>query len=234
MLTTVLMDYDSTLHDMDGVMERSLDRIMGYSGKELYHIWVYDIHRALIHEQFLDRHDDTMFHCELLFKHLNKPYNQETANLIISKFNDARVQAKKNPIYYPEAIPALTKLKEMGLKIFLSTGYDAEEKARTLVEKTGVEFFDKVFSESSLGFLKTETEYYQRALTGACSSPEETVSIGDTPLSDIRPAKLVGITTIWVNRVREPKPGSLDQIADYEVTGLCQAVEIMKSINDQG
>ena len=233
MLTTVLMDYDSTLHDMDGVMERSLDGVMGYSGKELYGIWVYEIHRALIHEQFLDRHDDTMFHCELLFKHLGKPFNQKTANLIIAKFNDAREQAKKNPVYYPEAIPTLTKLKEMGLKITLSTGYDAEEKARTLEENTGIQFFVKEFSESSLGFLKTETEYYQRALMETGSSPGETISIGDTPLSDIRPAKLVGITTIWVNRVGESKPNSLDQIADYEVTDLFQAVEIIKNINEQ-
>jgi len=232
MLTTVLMDYDSTLHDMDGVMELSLEGVLGYSGKDLYNIWVYDIHRAMIHHQFLDRHDDTMFHCELLFSHLNKPFNQETANLIIAKFNDAREQAKKNPVYYHDAIPALTELKEMGLKIFLSTGYDAEEKAKTLEENTGIKFFDKVFSESSLDFLKTETEYYQIALTEAGSSPEETISIGDTPLSDIRPAKLVGIATIWVNRISEPKPGSLDQTADYEVTDLNQAVEIIKSINN--
>jgi len=226
------MDYDSTLHDMDGVMERSLDGVMGYSGKELYNIWVYDIHRALIHDHFLDRHDDTMFHCELLFKHLNKQFNQKTATFIIDKFSEARIQAKKKPIYYSDAIPALIKLKEMGLKIFLSTGYDAEEKARTMVEKTNIEFFDKVFSESSLGFLKTETKYYLRALAEAGSSPEETISIGDTPLSDIRPAKLVGIATIWVNRVGEPKPNSLEQIADYEITDLCQAVEIIKNINE--
>ena len=37
MITTTLMDYDSTLHDMDGVMERSLDGVLGYTGEELYH-----------------------------------------------------------------------------------------------------------------------------------------------------------------------------------------------------
>jgi FMN phosphatase YigB (HAD superfamily) len=56
------------------------------------------------------------------------------------------------------------------------------------------------------------------------------VSVGDTPLSDIRPAKLVGIKTIWVNRNQEPKPLEDDQIADYETKGLRKAVEIIRKL----
>jgi FMN phosphatase YigB (HAD superfamily) len=60
---------------------------------------------------------------------------------------------------------------------------DAEEKARTMVEVAGVDLFEHVFSEDRLGFLKTEREYYLRALEISGSYPTETVSIGDTPLS---------------------------------------------------
>jgi FMN phosphatase YigB (HAD superfamily) len=56
------------------------------------------------------------------------------------------------------------------------------------------------------------------------------VSVGDTPLSDIRPAKLVGINTIWVNRVNEPKPKELDQAPDFEVENLIQIVDIIDSL----
>jgi putative hydrolase of the HAD superfamily len=93
--------------------------------------------------------------------------------------------------------------------------------------RTGNKFFKHTFSEQTLGVLKTEPEYYRKALRLAKASPVETVSVGDTPLSDIRPAKLVGIKTIWVNRNQEPKPLEEDQIADYEAKGLRKAVEII-------
>ena len=62
------------------------------------------------------------------------------------------------------------------------------------------------------------------------SGPKHTVSVGDTPLSDIRPAKLLGIHTIWINRVDEPKPSALDQLADFEVDNLLSAVKIIKHL----
>jgi HAD superfamily hydrolase (TIGR01509 family) len=230
MITTVLMDYDSTLHDMDGVMERSLDGVLGYTGEELYHTWVYDIHRALIHRRHLDRHDDTMFHCTLLFDRLELPFDKEAADLICAKFDEAKESAKKNPIYYPDAVPALESLKKMGLTLCLSTGYGAGQKAKTMELRTGNKFFKHTFSEQTLGVLKTEPEYYWKALRLAKAKPGETVSVGDTPLSDIRPAKLVGIKTIWVNRNQEPKPLEKDQIADYETKGLRKAVEIIRKL----
>jgi putative hydrolase of the HAD superfamily len=230
MITTILMDYDSTLHDMDGVMEITLDGLLGMRGKEFHRIWVYEIHRNLIHEKFLDRHDDVMFHCELLFDYLGKPINIETAETICRKFDEARQQAKNEPTYYTDVLPALDMLKERGYTICLSTGYSAKEKAATLESKTGKEYFEYIFSESSLGVLKTEPEFYKKALEITGSIPEETVSVGDTPLSDIRPAKLIGVHTIWVNRINESKPLYSDQIAEYEVTNLLEAVDIISQL----
>jgi HAD superfamily hydrolase (TIGR01549 family) len=230
MITTVLMDYDSTIHDMDGVMERMLDGVLGYSGREIYKIWVYDIHRSLIHEKFLEKHDDIWFHCQLLFKHLNKPFDETIANSICEKFEQAKESAKIDPIYYLEAIQVLDQLKDLGLKICLSTGFGVEEKAATLEKKTGKKYFTYTFSEANIGYLKTEKEYYEIALNRCGSDPKYTVSVGDTPLSDIRPAKLLGIHTIWINRVGEPKPSSPDQVADYEVSDLLGAVKIIKHL----
>jgi HAD superfamily hydrolase (TIGR01549 family) len=231
MITTILLDYDSTLHDFDGVMEKSLDGILGFKGEELYHIWVYDIHRALIHSRYLDHHDDNMFHCKLLFNKLEMPFDEEASKLICEKFEEAKQRAKVEPIYYPDTVEALDKLKAAGLKLCLSTGYDAAEKAATLEKHTGKTYFDYVFSEKDLGFLKTEPEYYLEALKVMRCKPSEVVSVGDTPLSDIRPAKLVGIKTIWVNRVMEERPKIKDQIADYETKSLLNAVNIIIQFN---
>ncbi len=229
MVTTVLIDYDGTLHDWDGVVIRSLDGILGMGGEELYHTWVFDIHRALIHTLHLERHDDAMFHCLLLFEHLGEPFDGETAKLICGKFEEAGERAWKDPIYFPDAIPALDEMRDMGLRLCLSTGRLAERKAETLTKFTGKRYFDHVFSEPMLGCLKTEPGYYRSALELAGSEPWETVSIGDTPLSDIRPARIVGVGTIWLNRRGEPRPTDPEQLADHEVKSLTEALELLRA-----
>lgn len=227
MITTVLVDYDGTLHDWDSVLRRSLHGILGLTGEKLYDIWVYEIHRGIVHAKHMERHDDMPFHAGLLFQRLNRPYDEEIVELICGKFEEAGRKAREDPVYFKDAIPFLDEMKDMGLKLCLSTGTDAEAKAETLVRTTGTRYFHHIFSESALGCFKTETKYYHAALERAGSLPHETISIGDTPLSDIRPAGLVGIHTIWLNRDDEPRPPEGDQIADYETEDLLHAIEII-------
>lgn len=227
MIKTVFIDYDGTIHDWDTIITRGFDGILNLRGEELYRIWVYEVHRAIIHAHHLDRHDDVKFHCKLLFKHLDVPFDQEKTTLICKKFNEASTQARTNPIYFPDVIPTLQMMKNLGMKPCLSTGTGAEKKAETLEKSTGTFFFDHVFSEKIIGYLKTEPEYYRRALEKSGSEPSETVSIGDTPLSDIRPAKMVGIKTIWLNRRDDPAPNDPGQTADHEVKNLLEAVRLL-------
>ena len=233
MITTALIDHDGTLHDWDTVLKRSLHGTLGLTGQELYDIWTYEIHRAIVHPHHMERHDDIQFHCRLLFQHLNRPYDQPTAQLIRRRFEEAGRKAREDPVYFPDAIPALDELRGMGLRLCLSTGTHADEKAETLLRTTGTDYFDHVFSEPALGCFKTEPRYYRAALRRAGSRPRETVSIGDTPLSDIRPARLAGIHTIWLNRDGEPRPAAEDQRADHEVEDLLQAAGLIQTSLEQ-
>jgi FMN phosphatase YigB (HAD superfamily) len=226
-MTTVLMDYDGTLHDHDAVITRSIDGILGQPGHQLYHTWRYRIHRDIIHTQHLDRHDDMLFHAQLLFQHLQTPYHHPTAQRLVHKFHEADQTAKETPIYFPDAIPTLDSLREAGVTLCLSTGRNAEEKAETLAKHTVTRHFAHIFSEPALGYLKTAPEYYRIALTIAGADPRTTFSVGDTPLSDIRPANLTGITTIWLNRINEPTPTDPDTTPHHTATNLTQATEII-------
>ncbi|RLI07802.1 hypothetical protein DRO42_07505 [Candidatus Bathyarchaeota archaeon] len=227
MIRTVLMDFDGTIHDWDSVLIHSLDGVLGLSGRELYHIYVYDVHRAIVHTRHPERHDDMMFHCRLIFQHLHRPFDPEVAELICRRFEEASERARRQPIYFDDAIPALDRMRERGLRLCLSTGRGAEEKAETLERMTGTRYFSHIFSEPSIGHLKTEPAYYRAALMRAGSRPEETVSVGDTPMSDIRPARAAGIRTIWVNRRGEPTPSEADQRPDHEVRDLLEAAELL-------
>ena len=229
-MTTVLMDYDATIHDWNGVIIRCLDGLLGIRGEDLYRIWVYDIHRALIHKLYLDHHDDAMFHCRLLFNVLGRPFDEGASKLILERFREADEEAMRRPIYFPDAVPALRELRSMGLTLCLSTGHLAEEKALAIEAATGERFFSHVFSEPMIGCLKTEPEYYMEVIRSVGCEPREAVSVGDTPLSDIRPAKLVGIHTIWVNRRGEPRPTDPEQVAEHEARDLGEAVGFIKAL----
>lgn len=227
MIHTVLMDFDGTIHDWDSVLIRSLDGILGLSGRELYHIYVYKIHRGIVHARYIERHGDLLFHCRLLFQHLGRPFDPDMAELICHRFDEAAEEALRRPIYFADAIPALDRMRGMGLRLCLSTGKGAEEKAETLERLTGNRYFEHAFSEASIGYLKTDPAYYRIAMERAESRPEEVVSIGDTPMSDIQPATVLGIKTIWVNRRGEPTPSVPDQRPDHEVSNLLEASEIL-------
>jgi FMN phosphatase YigB (HAD superfamily) len=229
---TVFIDYDGTIHDLDSILIEKLDGIMGLSGEQLYNLYVYDIHRGIIHEKFKDKHDDLMFHCKLIFKSLEKPYDSKVAYQIIGKFHEANEIALKSPGYFSDAIPSLKIMKDLGFKMCLSTGREAKLKAMKLQAVAKEVFFDHIFSEPSIGFLKTEPEYYRKALKISGAAPRKTASIGDTPLSDIRPAKIVGMKTIWLNRRGETPPLIEDQKADFEVRDLNEATKFLVGVKD--
>lgn len=225
-VTTVLVDYDGTIHDWDGVFKRSLNGVLGLSGKEFFEIWTYKIHREIIHKKYLNKHDDLKFHCNLLFNYLGKSYDEKASQKIVHLIKQAREKAKNKPEYFFDALPTLKKLKEIGLTLCLSTGLGVELKAETMRKITGKNFFTHLFSEPLIGCLKTEPEYYLRVLRRAKVASKEAVSIGDTPLSDILPAKLVNMTSIWLNRRGEKWPKNVPEKPDYTVRTLTEALEL--------
>lgn len=230
MIGTILMDFDGTLHDWDSMLIRHLDGALGLSGTELHRIYLYEIHRGIVHKNHLERHDDVFFHCKLLLQRLGRSFDPDEVEQIRRRFDEAANEARRRPIYFADAAPALERLREMGLRICLSTGIEAKEKAETFERIKKTKYFDQAFSEAYIGHLKTETDYYRIALERAESRPEEAVSIGDTLLSDIRPAKAVGIRTIWINRRCEPLPAAPEQRPDLELSGLLEAVEALTTL----
>lgn len=233
MFRAVLLDYDGTLHDADSVIIESLDGVMDLDGGELYRIYLHEIHRGIVHRYHPERHDDLMFHCMLIFKYLRRPFDASAANLFCRRFMEAEERSWRDPIYFDDVLPALEMMRRSGLRLFLSTGRDAERKAEALENYAGRRLFDGVFAESSIGHLKSKPEYYLEALKRSGVRAEEAVSIGDSPMTDIGPAKSVGITTIWVNRRGEPSP-DLDEFKPrYEVRDLLEAaVLITRTIKD--
>jgi FMN phosphatase YigB (HAD superfamily) len=83
-----------------------------------------------------------------------------------------------------------------------------------------------------MNHLKDDPSYYKKALKRLSWDSQQVVSIGDSIVTDIYPAKLVGIKTVWVNRKKESqKDLNMDKIPDYTAVDLITTIDYLKSIS---
>jgi len=227
-LRNVLVDFDNTLHDTDRKFIEKLDGLFGLDGKTLYEIYLFKIHRELVHKQFPNKHWDLKFHCKLLLNYLNKDFDESLINEFLNRFKQAEEECWSKPIYFEDAIPFLDSLKSKGYRICLSTGINAKEKAKGIERFASKKYFDYAFGEDQISYSKTDPNFYKSILKIIKASPSETVSIGDTITHDIVPAKAVGIKTIWINRKNVKLDLKNNSKPDFEVKNLYEALKILK------
>jgi len=225
-VSNVLVDFDGTLHDTDLVYAARLDGLFGREGKTLYHMFLFDIHRRVVHKRYPERHDDMDLHLRLLLEHLGEPYNSKNANLLASRFGAASEDVIKNPMFYPQAATFLDRAVKAGFKLCLSTGGGNTLQKADAVTRVLGSYFSEVIGEELLGFQKHDPSYYREALRKLGWRAEETASVGDTLETDILPARAVGIGTIWLDRNSEA-PASVDSKADYTAPDLLSALEYL-------
>ena len=60
----ILVNFDGTLHDTESVYTSNLEGLFGLDRKKLYHVFLFDIHRKIIHKQYPQRHDACMHNPE--------------------------------------------------------------------------------------------------------------------------------------------------------------------------
>lgn len=224
----LLIDFDGTLHDTETIFSSKLDGLFGLDGKTLYNIYLFEIHRKLIHKQFPERHDDTIFHFKLLCNYLKKPGDENTINLLENRFKEAETLVFERPLFFKEAKAFLNRAILAGHQLCLSSGGgNSRAKAETITKFFCKNYFEEVIGEETLNHLKDDPLYYKEALKRMSWESKEVVSIGDSLLTDIYPAKLAKIKTVWVNRKNEIKHLETDKCPDYIVKDLISILDYL-------
>ena len=221
----LFVDYDNTLHDSDSKFVshfRGPAEALGITGRELWRLYLFEVHRGMVHRLYPERHDDREFHCRLLFQRLGKPYREEIASQITSAFERAMEECWKNPSFFPDAFPFLEEASRR-YRLFLATSENALQKASSVERVGGKRYFQQVLGDHNIGVRKTEKGYYLKALELAGARAEESVMVGDSLTHDIFPAREAGMGTIWVNRKGEPGEGEVGR----EVRDLREALRLL-------
>ncbi len=121
---------------------------------------------------------------------------------------------------YPDVKPTLTVLAS---KFKLGLVANSGEPALRALRRDGLhDLFDVIALADVVGIEKPDTKIFQYALEKAAIPASRAVHVGNRLDSDIRPAKSLGLRTIWLLRGDAPPAPTLDQLAepDAVVTSL--------------
>lgn len=100
---------------------------------------------------------------------------------------------------YDDVKPALDAIEAAGYRLGLISNFDSwlEEM---LIEMEVGHVFDPAIISGQVGVEKPDPEIYRIAVERAGVDPSRTVHVGDSPRTDMEPARTVGITPILIDR----------------------------------
>jgi HAD superfamily hydrolase (TIGR01549 family) len=114
---------------------------------------------------------------------------------------------------YPDALPTLERLRELGYRLAILANQPAQRTAE--LTALGVRA-DVMAMSGELGIHKPALEFFSRAADLMSAEPADIAYVGDRLDNDVRPAAAAGMRAVWLRRgawgviVRgDPPPGTL-------------------------
>jgi 2-haloacid dehalogenase len=120
---------------------------------------------------------------------------------------------------YPDAAPALRKLKEKGAQTaILSNG--TPDMLKSAVESAGLaDLLDRILSVDAMRRFKTAPESYA-LVDDAFGAPRDAISFQSSNRWDIAGAQKFGFRTVWINRAGHP-----DEYADLSPAATLRSLD---------
>lgn len=102
---------------------------------------------------------------------------------------------------YPEALPTLRRLRELGLSLGIVSDQPAGPDCRAMMDYWDLTpLFDAVALSCEVGCAKPDPRIFRSALERLGALPDEAVMVGDDLLADVAGALSVGMKAIWLPR----------------------------------
>jgi 2-haloalkanoic acid dehalogenase type II len=116
---------------------------------------------------------------------------------------------------YPDAVPALTELRERGQRLVAVSNWDCSLPA--VLERCGLGgLLDGVVSSAAARARKPDPAIFQQALELAGVGPDQALHVGDTPEEDVEGARAAGIRALLIDRTGNGgQIASLAQIREH-------------------
>jgi putative hydrolase of the HAD superfamily len=100
---------------------------------------------------------------------------------------------------YPDAVPALSVLRDRGLRLFAVSNWDCS--LPRVLDGCGLgELLDGTITSAEAGARKPDPVIFERALELAGCGPDEALHVGDTAEEDVVGARAAGIRPLLIDR----------------------------------
>lgn len=124
---------------------------------------------------------------------------------------------------FPDTAPALSQVREAGVRLVILSNTDRDIISHTL-KQIGVPFDDVVTAED-VGAYKPSPVGFEHVLTRIGEDPSDVVHVAFGFKYDIGPAKQLGMGSAWVNRHQEALPDP-NTVPDHEWRDLWGLAEL--------
>ena len=138
---------------------------------------------------------------------------------------EALVRAMRSWQPFPDTRPALTRVREAGVRLVIVSNTDRDIVEHSL-RQIEVPFDDVVTAEDVRSY-KPADPHFEEALQRIGEPPERVLHVAFGFKYDIGPAQRQGMATGWVNRHGEPRPGA--ETPDHEWRDLWDLAELAEA-----
>ncbi|MEF8819587.1 MAG: HAD family hydrolase [Haloferacaceae archaeon] len=147
----------------------------------------------------LARHDGY----ERPVRRLARAVGAEPGETRVASLVDRLERLEAAQVAYDDALPAVERLRDRGAALALVTNTDATSLARLRERFPVDEAFDAVVASYEVGALKPAPAMFETALDRVGADAGEAAMVGDSPGSDVRAARRLGLRAVLVDRADE-------------------------------
>ena len=222
MIRCALFDLDGTLYDFAAASAAALDAVslfveqtLGIPAAEAR-----DEYRRLLHEQQADSQNSPGGHSRLIrYQRLleERGLPLRFARPVTETYWNAFVDSVK---VFPDAAPALDRLRALGLRIGLGTNMTAYWQFRKLERLGLLDRFDFIVSSEEVGSEKPSPRFFAMCVRKARCPVSECLFVGDDLQLDVFGALDAGLQAAWL------QPDAAQRAEHPDVRSIASLIEL--------
>ncbi|MFA5887330.1 MAG: HAD family hydrolase [Candidatus Nanoarchaeia archaeon] len=209
MVKAIIFDFWGTLanHGVKSPLRQA--QWILYQSKTDYSEFVHTFETAFMTQKFETLEDGYKAACEAF----GREVDYRDMNDFIGMWNKNWMLAK----LYEDTIELLEMLKEKGIKIALVSNTDCFSVDKIIDKFELKKYFDVIALSCDKGLLKSDSKMFESILEELGVSAEDALMIGDSPETDIEPARKVGIKAVLIDRMdRRPYEDKIISLKQVE------------------
>jgi putative hydrolase of the HAD superfamily len=143
----------------------------------------------------------------------------DLARDVAEAYRDIRQNGAK---MFPDAEACLGRIRRQGIGLALVTNGTGRDQRAKIERFDLAGYFDHILIEGELGFGKPDRRFYETAMEGLESRPDQTWCVGDNLEWEVAAPHGLGIYAVWVDRSGAGVPPGTEVAPDRIIRSLSE------------